>query len=326
MRSGLGSLNAKTAASIEDHAKKLGDAFLPGAQATLHRLTSLFTKDGDFDYSEKKREHVYSEALDHLTRVHAVIRHGRKYLTERLEDPDLKPETDTAIAAWLGHAWQLRELRDCGLVESNVELVQLAFRSYDDLARREYVDVGMWMNLSSGRIQLTENYRPYRAAKHIRSEDSSYSVAQVEELFVYPGEVNPRVRWDQMKPREAKKADLKKVAKFAHGEIAKLIKEVRSSLRSPLGVKQPVYAIRFQTIGRVGGEFALEDGSGQRLALQDDGAVDEPKTCESLAFLPAEFLKDQTAVVRFRHDLDSGELRAKPLSIVSASNVVRLAY
>ena len=69
------------------------------------------------------------EALDQLCRLHALIRKGRTYLQSRLDDPDLAPETDNGIAAWLGHAWQLRELREASLVEQNVELVQLAGRS-----------------------------------------------------------------------------------------------------------------------------------------------------------------------------------------------------
>src|SRR5205085_11725674 len=125
---------------------------------------------------------VYSEALDQLSRRRALIRKGRTYLPARLDNPELAPETETGIAAWLGHAWQLRELKDAGLVEENVELVQLAFHSYDDMARKEYVDAGVWMNLESGRICVTRTFRPYQAARHIKSDDSFSQVAQVKEL------------------------------------------------------------------------------------------------------------------------------------------------
>ncbi len=101
----------------------------------------------------------------------------------------------------MGHAWQLRELKDAGLVEENVELVQLAFHSYDDVARKEYVDAGIWMNLGNGRIYLTQTFRPYQAARHIKSDDSFFQVAQIKELCVYPGDFNPRVRWDGMVAR-----------------------------------------------------------------------------------------------------------------------------
>ncbi len=51
----------------------------------------------------------------------------------------------------------------------------------------------MWMTLGNGRIRLTQNFRPYKAAKFIKSDDSFFQVAQVKELCVYPGDVNPRV-------------------------------------------------------------------------------------------------------------------------------------
>jgi hypothetical protein len=35
---------------------------------------------------------------------------------------------------------------------------------------------------------------------------------------------------------------------------------------------------------------------------------------------------DQAMLVRFHHDLDTQKLRAKPLSIVTATDVVRLTY
>ena len=77
---------------------------------------------------------------------------SRDEIKRRLDDPELKPETDSSIAAWLGHAWQLGELKDAGLVETAAELVQLAFNTHDDIARKEYIDTGVWMTLASGRI------------------------------------------------------------------------------------------------------------------------------------------------------------------------------
>src|SRR5205085_2653499 len=143
------------ARSMEEQAKQLGNAYLPGAQAALHAYTQLFAGvDGQFeDRPAAQREAAFSEALDQLSRLHALVKQGRAYLQRRLDDADLKPETDSAIAAWLGHAWTLRELKDAGLVESDAELVQLAFNSHDDVARQEYVDTGVWMTLGHRSIR-----------------------------------------------------------------------------------------------------------------------------------------------------------------------------
>ena len=90
VRSGLGILNAKSARQIEDQARQLGNAYLPGAQNALHALTGLFYRSeissGD-ELKPAERERIYSAALDQLNRLHTLCHHGRKYLQTRLDDP-----------------------------------------------------------------------------------------------------------------------------------------------------------------------------------------------------------------------------------------------
>jgi hypothetical protein len=325
-RIGIGNMNAKSAREIEEKAKQLGNAYLPGAQAALHRYTKLFSDEsGKYDAKTGAAgEAIFSEALDQLARVHALVKQGRAYLTRRRDDPELKPETDTGIAAWLGHAWQLAELKSVGLVLANVELMQLAFNAYDDVARQEYVDTGIWMNLADGRIFLTQNFRPYKAAKYIKSDDSFTQVAQVAELCVYPGDVNPRVRWDAMAPRPTTQADFKRIREHARADFASVVKDVKNTIKAPLADKQPIHAVWFKRIGQVNGTPAIEDAAGQRLVLTDRGMTDEPPSCHLLPLLSPSLHADQVMLVRFRHDLDTRKLQVKPLAIVTESEVVRL--
>jgi len=324
VRLGIGNMNAKSAREVEQQAKQLGNAYLPGAQAALHNYTRLFYSAEGEERSAKERESIYSEALDQLGRLHALVKQGRAYLTKRWEDSELSPETDTSIAAWLGHAWQLRELKDAGLVQNDVELVQLAFNSHDDAARREFVDTGVWMDLASGRIQITQNFRPYKAVKYIKSDDSFFQVAQVKELCLYPGDVNPRIRWEGMLARPLGPQDFEKIRSFGQADFAAVIKGVKSHLKLPLADKQPLYALNFRRIGRVGDLLMVEDAQGERLVLTDAGMSEEPASCHLLPLLPQELSADQTLIARFRHDLDTRQLQIKPLSLVTKNAVVRL--
>ena len=326
VRLGIGNMNAKMAHEIEEQAKQLGNAYLPGAQAALHSYTRLFSgDDGKFaEQSSAQRERVFSEALDQLGRLHVLAKQGRAYLQRRLDDPELSPETDSSIAAWLGHAWQLRELKDVGLVENDVELVQLAFNSHDDVARQEYVDTGVWMTLGNGKIRLTQNFRPYKAAKFIKSDDSFFQAAQVKELCVYPGDVNPRIRWDSMLARPLEPKDLAKVRSFGQTDFAAVVKEVKGHLKGPLSDKQPIFALNFQRLGQVDGAFVAEDAKGERLAMTDTGMAEEPPSCHLLALLPKDSFAGHTLIARFRHDLDTRKLRIKPLSIVTPTAIIRL--
>jgi len=329
VRAGLGTLNAKSARQVEERATQLGNAYLPGAQNALHALTGLFYRSrisSDDELKAADRERIYSAALDQLNRLQSLCKQGRKYLERRLEDPQLKPETDSDIAAWLGHAWQLRELRDAGLVQTDVELLQLAFHSHDDWTRGEFVDTGVWLNLQSGAVQLTKNYRPYRAAKFIREDDSCFHVMKCPELCLYPGNLNPRIRWEAAEPRETTAADFRKAQELAKTDLRAVIKDVKTQLKSPLGDRHPCALVRFKRLGRVGDDVVLEDASGEKLVLSEDAEPGEPPTLPLLSLLPAETLRDQAVLLRFHHELDTQKLRAKPLSLVTATDLVRLTY
>jgi len=314
------------ASEIEQQAKALGNAYLPGAQAALHKYTTLFAEATGVlaGQASAQRERVFTEALDQLGRLHALVKQGRAYLQRRLEDPALKPETDTAIAAWLGHAWQLGELKEAGLVETNAELVQLAFNTHDDVARKELVDTGVWMTLANGRIRLTQNYRPYRAAKYIKSDDSFFQVAQVAELCVYPGDVNPRVRWEGMAPRPLEPRDLASIRRHGQADFAATIKDVKTHLKGPLADKQPIYALNFKRLGSVGETLVAEDAQGNRLTMTDEGMTEEPASCHLLSVLAPALFQDHTLIARFRHHLDTRKMQITKLSIVSTSGIIRL--
>ena len=329
VRGGLGTFNAKSARQIEEQAKQLGNAYLPGAQNALHALTGLFYRSeisSEDELKASEREQIYSAALDQLNRLQSLCKQGRKYLNNRLEDPELKPETETDIAAWLGHAWQLRELKDAGLVQTNVELLQLAFNSHDDWTRKEFVETGVWLNLQSGAVQLTRNYRPYHAAKFIREDDSCFHVVVCPELCVYPGNLNPRVRWETSEPRPVTQADYARVREHAKADLRAVIKNVKTLLKSPLGDRHPFALLKYRALGSAGDDNIIEDQSGERLVLADDEHDNEPATLPLLPMLPNEVRHDQVLLVRFHHDLDSQKLRAKPLSVVTGSEIIRLTY
>jgi len=328
-RSGLGTLNAKSAHQIEEQAKQLGNAYLPGAQNALRALTGLFYRSqisSDDELKGAERERAYTAALDQLNRLHSLCKQGRKYLGARGEDPELKQDTESGIAAWLGHAWQLRELKDAGLVQAKVELLQLAFNSHDDWTRQEWVETGVWLNLQTGAVQLTRNYRPYHALRFIREDDSCFHVVACPELCIYPGDLNPRIRWEAMEPRPMTPADCARARGYAKADLRAVIKDVKTQLKLPLGDRRPFALVRFRALGRVGDGYVLEDPNGERLVLTDEAHESEPATLHLLPSLPQGARHDQALLVRFHHDLDAQKLHAKPFSVVTDNEIIRLAY
>ncbi|MDF2726425.1 MAG: hypothetical protein K0Q59_6103 [Paenibacillus sp.] len=319
VRGGLGTIDKKAAKAIEDHVKQLGNYYLTGAQTQLRRLALLLSDMDD-------REAAYTYAVEQLTLIHAFVKKGRAHLTAKLADPELAPDSESTIEEWLGHAWQLTELKDFGLMSEDVELIQLAFLSYDDTARQEYVDQGYWLDKSTGDIHRTVHYRPHKAAKHMREEDSFFDVALVKSLYRYPGETNRRVRWEEMTSRPLAPHDLETIPAIANRSYADAVKRVKNELKNPLGDRNPVMLLHVAEVVRDGqGRYAIADDSGQYMTLEDVFAFGHG-TVSLLRHVPTASLRDAAMLVMFEHRPDSGRLVAQPLTIIKGADMIRLLY
>jgi hypothetical protein len=165
-----------------------------------------------------------------------------------------------------------------------------------------------------------------RAARHIREDDSCFQVMICPELCVYPGNLNPRIRWEASEPRPTGPADCARAREFARTDLKAVIKDVKTQLKSPLGDRHPVALLKYRALGKAGEEIIIEDAAGERLVLADVPYPGDPATLPLLPMLSSDLHNDQAMLVRFHHDLDTQKLRAKPLSVVTATDVVRLTY
>lgn len=319
VQSGLGAMDTKSLQLLEDQVKHLGNYYIPGAQIALKEFLLLFKENKD-------HEKVYTEAVDSLTRLYSICKKGKEYLDKKLNDPEMPLETSSTLEEWLGHVWQLSELQELGLVENDVELVQLSFNSYCHEARQELIDAGLWINLKTGKIVETRSYRPIKAAKHLREEDSFFSVLMLREMFVYPGDMNPRVRWENMTLKGIENHDFKTIKSHAQKYYPDVFKLVKNQIKNPLSDKYPATLLQFSRIGLVDGRYVMEDVNGQRIILADNPLGNDPSCVNLLRFIPGENLKGQAALVRFYNDMDSRRLYAQPLCIVTDHSIIRLAY
>ncbi|WP_409342774.1 SWIM zinc finger family protein [Paenibacillus sp. MBLB4367] len=318
VQTGLGGIDAKTARMLEEQAKQLGNHYVPGVQSAFREFLLLFQGEGE-------REPVYTDAVDKLTALQTLAKRGRDYLTVKKENPETPMATDTAIEERLGHAWQLSELRDSGLGLRDAKLLQLAFRSYGDDARGEYVDEGFWVELASGKVYANRNYRPYRAVKHMKEEDTFQLVAQTKELLYYPGDANPRARWEEATFREPDSQDFAAVRGYARRSYPEAVKLVKNQLKHPLADKHPVVLLHVKEIVKLDEAYALEDERGNRISLGDISRLQHP-TVQLLPLLKREHFRDQVMLVMFEHDLGSGRLMAQPLTLITGQERIRLLY
>lgn len=318
VQTGLAALDKKSLRMYEDQAKQLGNHYLPGIQAAIREIFVLVG-------SSEHPETIYSDALEKLADLHALIKRSKEYLTVRIEDPDSSMDITTALEEKIGHAWQLSELRDYGRVRKDAEVVQLSFRSYTDEARGEHVDEGYWMQLQDGEVVITRSYRPFRAAKHMKEEDTCYMVVQTKELFAYPGDMNVRVRWEEMMMRELHPSDLVTIRSFSEHSFAAAVKTVKNQLKNPLADKNPVMLLHAAQVASTEDGYVLVDGQGGRLPLALINRLGH-STLQLLPYLNQEQLTNTAVLVMFEDRLSEGKLIAQPLALIAEKEIIRLFY
>lgn len=319
MRAGLGTMGGAALKTYEQLSKQLGDYYLPGPQRLLNGLIleiAAFQKDGN--------ESHYDSATAVLEKFWTLVRKSKQYLSDKLERGDEAPD-DNELYEELGGVWKLSELEALGKTLSNAELMQLSFWCVYDEARKEFIDAGAWADPADGTIYVTYNYRPIKALKYVKQEDSVFGVAQIASAACYPGQGNLRVRWNSTQFRDIAPEDIRALRGMAASSLAAETKNVKNILKNALADPVFIRLVSFSEIGRIGDSFVLKNAAGETVALGDAPGI-EP-SADRLSLLPDErLLKDQVLLGAFYYDVAERRLKLQPLSILTEDKVIRLLY
>lgn len=316
--SGLSSVDAKFSRTLQNQIKELGNYYIGGIQTAFNNLM--------IELEEVKNEE-YTSVVNQINYISALLKKAADYLSKRKENPEEAPELDSAIEEQIGYVWKLVELMQNGLYEEDAELVQLSFDSYDNEARKEYVDEGIWLNLKTGKIYKTKNYRPYRALKYIKEENTSFDVLQIRDLYIYPGDQNRRVRWekDGVKERKLTYDDFSKIISLASDNYAEMIKSVKNTIKNPLMDKNPVVLLALHSSYVNGENLVIEDKIGNKLTIKDINNTKSESATQLKSILPAN--ADGLALtVMINNDVQNGLLSAQPMSLITKDKIIRLLY
>ena len=212
-----------------------------------------------------------------------------------------------------------------GRSKQNASLMQLSFWVSDDTAGKQYIDTGCWADLSSGEIYMTYNYRPLKALKYIKQEDTVFGVAEAPSAACYPGDGNLRIRWESAAIRNVEQKDIDIIRELAAVSLKAEVKTAKNILKNALADKMYIRLIAFEQIGQCEEGLALRTKEGETILLGD--APDMELSCERIGLLPDEDLvKNQVLLGAFYYDESSRRLKVQPLSIVTERDVVRLLY
>ncbi len=323
MNTGLSSMGSVSLKNYRDLAKQLGDYYLPGPQNYFNRLVlemEVYQKDQDKSH--------YHQAVEVLKRLRALEKKAADYLNGKL-DTDSPEADDDILYEKLGGIWKLDQLEGLGLKKEHARLVQLSFQVIYDEARKEYIDIGYWADVDTGEISSTYNYRPVKALKYVKQEDSCFDVVNTPMLCYYPGGMNKRIRWENADFEPMDGRVLADVTAHAHREIQTAVKLAKNEMKNLLSEDYCGMLLRYERIGTIrtkqGDLWVLEDETGGRMELAGREGWEDTMTALSLISDP-EVYRGQALFGLLYYDSKERRIRMYPCSIVTEKGIVRLLY
>lgn len=323
LTSGIGTLSGTSAQAFEKVAKDLGNYYLTGPQNAFTRIALEVRK---IQQNPELGSAHYAEALRILISLHATIKKARVSLTGKLESGSDSSE-DSVLYEALGGVWKLEELRAIGSYREHVRLMQLSFDVSYDEAKKEYVERGFWMDLDRGSIGQTLNYRPVKALKYIKADDSCFDVLDIPVLYEYPGAWNRRIRWEECSPRTVTSEDRQGLSMLASSGIPEAVKTAKGQMKNTLLPKYLPSLLPVGKIGTIGQSAVLEDPAGNRIVLRDrreDGA--DHASVHRLQALPMELPAGSALFGLVFYDAADHRICLHPYSIVTPDQIIRLQY
>ena len=323
LRSGIAALAGSSAQSFEKVAKDLGNYYLTGPQNAFARIALQIR---NIQRNPEQAQTYYADALRILISLHATIKKSRAFLNRKLTEGDFTAE-DSVLYEALGGIWRLEDLKAIGSFRENARICQLSFDvSYDDV-RKEYIERGFWIDLDTGVISQSLNYRPLKALKYVKADDSCFDVVEVPVLYEYPGELNRRIRWEGCTIRPIGEAEKNRLPALAASGITETVKAAKGQMKNTLLPKFVPALLPIGKLGRAEDTFVLEDPSGSRIALRDrmeDGA--DHRTVDRLMKLPVEIPGGCAVFGLVFYDSTDHRICLHPYSVVTPDGVIRLLY
>ncbi|MDR2287471.1 MAG: SWIM zinc finger family protein [Prevotellaceae bacterium] len=313
---GLSGIDATTKQTVAGRIQELGNYHIEGIQLAFNQLLV------ELDYVKSDE---YTDVINQLNYISALLKKSEEYLTSKKENPESDPELTSAIEEQTGYVWKLTDLMKYGLYEENAEIIQLSFNSYDNVGRKAFIDEGYWFNLKSGKIYKSKNYRPYKALWYIKEANSCFDVVQIPELFIYPGDVNPRARWDSQKLRLATNDDRKKVTNSAFADYAEVVKTAKLTVKNPLMDKNPVVLLRLNKAYIAGEHIVLEDEQGNKLTVIDLPEQQIYTETALKSILPGK-CEDIVLTAMINNNIKTGIFSVTALSLIVSDKIIRLLY
>lgn len=315
---GLAAFTNSKEADYEAIAKQMSDHYIPGVQK---QILQLIYEGKRIRQSETCAE--YDKLIKQIIDLQVFLKKAQAYLMKKIEQKPCEKE-EAVLEEKLGHVWKLKELKEEGWYVENQELIQLGFRVRFDEALQEYQEEGFWFVFPLGEVHKTINIRPKKALKYTKEEDSFLDCLITPCLYMYPGQRNRRIRWEEaFTIRSIQIEDRIQMKKQALSSLPAILKDIKNQLKNPMADEEQAVLVGYHAIKQAGDVFVLIDHDGNKLPLTSM----EETSLHALENLPQEeLLYDQCALILFSYDGIRNQIIARLMSIISDEHIVRLLY
>lgn len=312
---GICAVTPESCAQYEQVAKQLGDYYLPKPQALMYEIIRTAQ-----ELAKNPDDAMTHRVVSLVVKMSATVRKCMAYIDQKLESGEVLPENDPLYEA-MGGVWKLEQLKELGLVQENALLMQLAFYIADDPVRKQETDVAFWLEMHTGEIHHTENIRPYKAKKYIKQEDSRNELQAVSALYLYPGGLNRRVRWEAAEPIPPTSDGYATASTFRAESIAAAVKAAKAELKNTLSQDYAAVLLPYDSI-----LFDAEGKGYLRNGAEQIGLCACPDMGDNLSVLrvAAGTAQSGTAFGLLIWDSMDGVFRFAPLSLLTADSLIRL--
>jgi hypothetical protein len=333
---GLGAVDGVTLKALGDLSAQLADHKLQGLSGLARRLAAACAPDAPTPsggaprppsrvfaaLSPEHRRRVQGSLVLRLWRLSQWARRELAALPDGAE-ARLGPQLDSA----LGHAWQQEELREAGLVSTELTLLELAHERVDDEVSGFSSASGWLLDLASGAVVVERTSFPQRALEspRVRHRASRQGVLRVPEALYYPREgINRRYRTFPEEGAEEgplEPSHLARVHALAQ-PLGQAMSLFREALRRSPFVDEGVFLVRALRFGVASGALVLEGEEGARVALRDPRDERAP-TLENTRHVAAAH-GHGAVLLRLSYEAHVQGIVGQALSFVTEHAVVRL--
>lgn len=284
VKGGLATIDAKRATKLADQAKQLNDAYLPGAAERLRRIAALAVPP---ELEEDDDDEVYYQAREpgddlpdgerhrliarHITRLWAMLKKGRQFLDDKLEEGESQGDADAVVEELLGRVWKLDELKAAGYVKQSIQIMELAYERYDDHVRHERIEQSWLFDLGDGAVYVDRTYRPLDRLDRMKEGESYEKPLQITEAALYPGFVNKRIRWElaARKSRGVELSDFDAIHAKALPALDAAVPKFKEQIKNPLAPDDAVLLLSVGDVRKTKSALLLVDPKGAKLVLKD---------------------------------------------------------